>query len=235
MLSSESSSGRTSSRRASTERASAGQGDGQLAGPGRRDDQVVAVDADAADRVELEQRGGQAVGWRPCGRGRGGAGRPWRRGWRGGRRRRPAGRGRSTIWRSASRSTSCSTCELTMTVRPSLPSRRKRAMRWARCTGSAPLRGSSRTSTAGSVTRAAATFVRWRMPLLKPPTRRSATSSSPTVVQRAVDGGRVVDAVEVGDVADQLAGGQHRRARPRPRAPAPAALHLAVASGGRAR
>ena len=70
-----------------------------------------------------------------------------------------------------------------MTVRPSAPSRRNRSMRRTRWTGSAPLSGSSSTSTGGSVTRAAATLARWRIPLLNPPRRRSAagimsTSSS---------------------------------------------------------
>ena len=85
------------------------------------------------------------------------------------------------------------------------------------------------------MTRAAATFVRWRMPLLNPPTRRSATSSSPTVSRRAVDGGRVVHAVQSGDVADELAGGEHRRAPPRPRAPAPGTAGPRGPSGGCAR
>ena len=64
----------------------------------------------------------------------------------------------STITRSASRSTSLSTCELTITVRPSAPSRLNRAIRCTRCTGSAPFSGSSSTSTCGSVTSAAATL-----------------------------------------------------------------------------
>ena len=53
--------------------------------------------------------------------------------------------------RSASRSTSLSTCELTITVRPSAPSWRNRAISCTRCTGSAPFSGSSSTSTAGPV------------------------------------------------------------------------------------
>ena len=73
--------------------------------------------------------------------------------------------------------------------------------------------GSSSTSTCGSVTSAAATFVRWRMPLLNPSTRRSATSSIPTVSSARSTARRVGDAVQVGDVADELAGGEHRRHR----------------------
>ena len=86
----------------------------------------------------------------------------------------------STSTRSASCSTSESTWELTITVRPSAPRRRKRSTRCTRCTGSAPLRGSSSTSTGGSVTRAAATLARWRIPLLNPARRRSAAGSMST-------------------------------------------------------
>ena len=75
-----------------------------------------------------------------------------------------------TITRSAIRSTSLSTCELTITVRPSAPSCLNSVMRWTRWTGSAPFSGSSSTSTCGSQTSAAATLVRWRMPLLNVPT-----------------------------------------------------------------
>ena len=117
----------------------------------------------------------------------------------------------STITRSASRSTSLSTCELTITVRPSAPSRLNSSIRCTRCTGSAPFSGSSSTSTCGSVTSAAATLVRWRMPLLKPSTRRSATSSRPTVSQRAVGRVAVGDAVQLGDVAHELPGGEPGR------------------------
>ena len=92
----------------------------------------------------------------------------------------------STITRGASRSTSFRMCELTITVRPSAPSRWNSAMRCSRCTGSAPFRGSSSTSTCGSHTSAAATFVRWRMPLLKSSTDRSATSSMLDRLQRVV-------------------------------------------------
>ncbi len=86
-----------------------------------------------------------------------------------------------TTWRVASRSTSLSTCELTITVRPWAPREWNRSISATRWTGSAPLSGSSSTSTSGLVTRAAATLARWRMPLEKPPTLRSATSSRPTV------------------------------------------------------
>ena len=41
---------------------------------------------------------------------------------------------------------------------------------WRRCTGSSPVSGSSRISTSGSLTSAAATFTRWRIPLENCPT-----------------------------------------------------------------
>ena len=128
-LSSESSSGRTSSSRASTDRGQTGQGDRQHRGRGSTTRQVVAVDADAADRrrapaarprvrrvaaVRTSTRRGRSAmasrmaRWPPAA-----ASRPRTR----------------TIWRSASRSTSCSTCELTITVRPSSPSRWNRSIR----------------------------------------------------------------------------------------------------------
>ena len=59
--------------------------------------------------------------------------------------------------------------------------------------------------------RAAAIFVRCRIPLLKPSTRRSATSSSPTVANASVRGLRRSHTVEVGDVAHELASRQRRR------------------------
>ena len=81
-------------------------------------------------------------------------------------------------------------------------------MRCTRCTGSAPLSGSSSTSTGGSVTRAAATLARWRIPLLNPARRRSAARQHVDRVQGPLGGPRVAHAVEVGHVAHQLAGGQ---------------------------
>ena len=114
-----------------------------------------------------------------------------------------------TITRSAIDSTSCSTCELTMIVRPSSPRRWNRSMRCRRWIGSAPLSGSSSTSTVGSFTRAAATLDRWRIPLLNPSMLRSATARSSTTVEGRLDGPPVVvDAVEVGDVAAELAGSE---------------------------
>ena len=110
--------------------------------------------------------------------------------------------------RSANRSTSCSTCELTITVRPCSPKRRNRSIKCARCTGSAPFRGSSSTSTLGSVTSAAATLVRWRIPLLNPPTPRSATSSMSTSANARSGAVRSVERVQVRHVADQLPGGE---------------------------
>ena len=118
----------------------------------------------------------------------------------------------STSTRSASCSTSPSTWELTITVRPSAPSRRKRSTSFTRCTGSAPLRGSSSTSTAGSVTRAAATLARCRIPLLNPARRRSAAGSMSTESSARVGGAvGVGHPVQLGDVAHQLAGGQAGR------------------------
>ena len=86
-------------------------------------------------------------------------------------------------------------------------------MRCRRCTGSAPFNGSSSTSTCGSHTSAAATFVRWRMPLLNSSTPRSATSSISTDLQRVLGRAPVGDAVQVGDVAHELAGGEPARDR----------------------
>ena len=126
-------------------------------------------------------------------------------------RRPPAAASRpciSTITRSAIRSTSLRTCELTMTVRPSAPSFLNRSMRCRRCTGSAPFNGSSSTSTCGSVTSAAAILVRWRIPLLNPSTRRSAASSMATLGSAASGALAIGDAVEVGDVADELSSGE---------------------------
>ena len=83
--------------------------------------------------------------------------------------------------RPAMRSTSRSTWEDTMMVRPSLPSRRISSMRRALWIGSVPLSGSSRSSTSGSCTSAAATLARCRMPFEKVDSRRSAASVSSTV------------------------------------------------------
>ena len=61
------------------------------------------------------------------------------------------------------------------------PSRRISSTTWRRCTGSRPFSGSSSSSSSGECTSAWASLTRWRMPFEKPPTRRSAASSSPTV------------------------------------------------------
>ena len=137
----------------------------------------------------------------------------------------------STITRGASRSTSLRMCELTITVRPSAPSRLNSAMRCSRCTGSAPFNGSSSTSTCGSHTSAAATFVRWRMPLLNvvDAAGRRRRASRPT---RSACFGRapVGDAVQVGDVAHELAGGEPGRHRFVLRHQREPAEHLAIAA-----
>ena len=151
-LSSESSSGahlEQADRRVAGE---PGQRDGQLAGPHGLDHEPVAHRVERHARRPTRGRPARrpAAGRRRSARARGAAGRPSRRGSRGGRRRRRAGRGSRTITRSASRSTSLSTCELTITVRPSAPSCLNSAMRCTRCTGSAPFSGSSSTSTCGS-------------------------------------------------------------------------------------
>ena len=98
-------------------------------------------------------------------------------------------------------------------------------MRRRRCTGSAPLSGSSSTSTSGFFTRAAATLLRWRMPLLKPSMLRSAAACISHGVERPVDDPAVGDAVQVGDVGAELAGRQAARAPLRPRARAPGARY----------
>ena len=87
----------------------------------------------------------------------------------------------STTTRGAMRSTSCSTCEETSTVRPSAPSRRISSTTCRRWTGSRPLSGSSSSSSSGECTSAWASLTRCRMPFEKPPTRRSAASSRPTL------------------------------------------------------
>ena len=137
----------------------------------------------------------------------------------------------STITRSASRSTSLSTCELTITVRPCAPSCLNSAMRCTRCTGSAPFNGSSSTSTCGSVTSAAATLVRWRMPLLNavdPPVGDVEHRDRRAARCRARS--RSATPVEVGDVAHELPGGEpgrHRLVLGHQRHPA---VHLPVAA-----
>ena len=78
-------------------------------------------------------------------------------------------------------------------------------MRRRRCTGSAPLSGSSSTSTSGFFTRAAATLLRWRMPLLNPSMLRSAAGSISTVRSAQSTTRAVREAVEVGHVGAELA------------------------------
>ena len=67
-------------------------------------------------------------------------------------------------------------CELNRIVRPAAPSSCSRSIICSRCRGSMPLNGSSRTSTCGSCTSAAATRVRCRIPLEYVSMRRSCAS-----------------------------------------------------------
>ena len=87
----------------------------------------------------------------------------------------------STSTCGAIRSTSWSTCEETITVRPSSPSWWRTSMISRRWAGSRPFSGSSRSSRSGSCASAWASFTRWRMPCENPPTLRPATSARPTV------------------------------------------------------
>ena len=64
-----------------------------------------------------------------------------------------------------SRSTSSRMCELNKMTRPSAPSLASRSIMCSRCRGSMPLNGSSSSRISGSCTSAAATLMRWRMPL----------------------------------------------------------------------
>ena len=88
----------------------------------------------------------------------------------------------STSTRGAIRSTSCSTCEETITVRPASPSAAAARPRARRCAGSSPFSGSSSSSTSGSCASACASFTRCRSPWENPPTLRSATSFRSTSV-----------------------------------------------------
>ena len=120
----------------------------------------------------------------------------------------------STITRSASRSTSLSTCELTITVRPSAPSCLNSAMRCTRCTGSAPFSGSSSTSTCGSHHERGGDLRALAHALAEAVDaagrrRRASRPIGSAVVGRVPVG----DAVEVGDVAHELAGGEPGRHR----------------------
>ena len=116
-----------------------------------------------------------------------------------------------TTTRGAMRSTSCSTCEETSTVRPSAPSRRMSSTTWRRWTGSRPFSGSSSSSSSGECTSAWASLTRCRMPFEKPPTRRSAASSRPTLGERLGGRGRGIGhAAQAGHQLDQLARGQER-------------------------
>ena len=113
--------------------------------------------------------------------------------------------------RSASRSTSLSTCELTITVRPSAPSWRNRAISCTRCTGSAPFSGSSSTSTAGPVHQRGGDLGALAHALAEAVDAPVGDVEQADRRQRGVGRAAVGDAVEVGDVADELAGRQRRR------------------------
>ena len=79
-------------------------------------------------------------------------------------------------------------------------------MRLARWTGSAPLSGSSRISTVGLETRAAATLARWRMPFGEAVHRPVGHVQEPDDGQPPVGGLPVGHRVEGGPVAGQVAG-----------------------------
>ena len=83
--------------------------------------------------------------------------------------------------RSVMRSTSAKTCDETMSVRPALAMSWNNEMSTARCIGSAPFRGSSRISSSGSFTRAAATLALCRIPFEYSEIGRSAASSKFTL------------------------------------------------------
>ena len=118
----------------------------------------------------------------------------------------------STVW-----ATSASRWLDTTTVRPASAWLRRKVRSQCTPSGSRPLAGSSRTSTDGSPSRAAARPRRWRMPSENPPTRRWACSVMADLGQRLVDplrrqpGGRGEDAEVVdGPAAGVEAGGfQH--------------------------
>ena len=90
-----------------------------------------------------------------------------------------------TSTRSASRSTSSRMCEENTSVRPSAARRRKSSVMCSRCRGSAPLNGSSSSSTSGSWTSAAAILMRCFIPFEYPPVDRCAASSRSTSTNRA--------------------------------------------------
>ena len=127
----------------------------------------------------------------------------------------------STITRSASRSTSLSTCELTITVRPSAPSclnsvdevhALHRVGAVQRLVEHEHVRVAHERG--GDLGALAHALAERRRPADR---RRRASRPCAALVGRAAVG----DAVQVGDVADELARGQAARAPPRPRARAP--------------
>ena len=129
----------------------------------------------------------------------------------------------STITRSARRSTSLSTCELTITVRPCAPSCLNSAMRCTRCTGSAPFSGSSSTSTCGIAHERGRDLRALAHALAEGVDAAGRRRRASRPIAARVSGALAVgDAVEVGDVAHELARGEPGRAPLRPRGPAPA-------------
>ena len=138
------------------------------------------LDGRAVDQADLHvrpPRAPRAAGTRRAsGPGPPRCGRPGRTAWSG-PRRRPRARTTtsSTVW-----ATSLSRWLETNTVRPCAASSRSRPRSQRMPSGSSPLSGSSKISTPGSPSSAPARLSRWRMPSENPPTRRPATSASPT-------------------------------------------------------
>ncbi len=102
----------------------------------------------------------------------------------------------------------------TKTVRPSAASCRARLRTQRMPSGSRPLTGSSRTTTGGSPSSAAAMPSRWPMPRENLPTRWPATASRPTRPSTSSTRARR-DAVADGEPAQVVAGGAARVQRPR--------------------
>ena len=84
-------------------------------------------------------------------------------------------------------------------------------MRWARCTGSAPFKGSSRTSTLRVGDERGGDLRALAHALAEPADPPIGDVEQPDGLERAVDRVRVGDAVQIGDVLHELASSEHRR------------------------
>ena len=92
----------------------------------------------------------------------------------------------------------------------SVPTRRMRASMSSRCTGSSPSVGSSSSTSCGSWAMAWASFTRWRWPVDMVPIGPEALLAQPDLPERVAGpaGGLAVgEAVDLGDVADEVVGG----------------------------